>query len=279
MASSAKDSAQVIVFSELNLAKLLQSGWDMKKLVSGKIGTLTSRRRVFDLKATATVLSVKHLVEDGEGLPVEEMTLMDISGTILTDGQTLKEAGIVGVDFGASRGVMLLSSSILDQAGCSGGDVDQQSGGMMMRGSRDPSSGSETMVVDGEDGAAEGEGRGDAGSTATGQDGAGPDWWAKKGTISGPQGGKKGGKGGGAAAAAGAGASTAASSGLPLERSFSGSGFSLGRAAAGASSRGTVRGSCAGGPNSSGGGPPNNTAPSADERRRQMADAALRRLG
>lgn len=81
------------IFTDRNLIKIVSQGWDLDRLVKGKIGTLTGR--TFSIKLpletglNTTISALKGLIEDQEGIPIEKQEIRKGSKK-LEDDQTLR---------------------------------------------------------------------------------------------------------------------------------------------------------------------------------------------
>jgi hypothetical protein len=63
---------KVIVFTATDLAKLIVSGWNLRRMAEGKIGTLTGKSVSLEIDPSDTWLKVKQSLEDREGWAVGE---------------------------------------------------------------------------------------------------------------------------------------------------------------------------------------------------------------
>jgi len=67
------------LFTDRNLIKIISQGWDLDRLVQGKIGTLSGRTFEVnlpeDVGLNIIIKDIKKLVEDQEGIPIENQEI------------------------------------------------------------------------------------------------------------------------------------------------------------------------------------------------------------
>ncbi|KAL0487518.1 hypothetical protein AKO1_008646 [Acrasis kona] len=70
---------KVKLFTDRNLIKIISQGWDLDRLVQGKIGTLSGKTFEItlpeDIGYNVTIKDLKALIEDQEGIPIEKQEI------------------------------------------------------------------------------------------------------------------------------------------------------------------------------------------------------------
>jgi hypothetical protein len=93
MSANEQKPVKIKIFTDRNLIKIVSQGWDLDRLVSGKIGTLTGRNFYINLPNDTglytTIKVCKGLIEDQEGIPIQKQEIRKGSKK-LDDEKTLR---------------------------------------------------------------------------------------------------------------------------------------------------------------------------------------------